>query len=154
MQTQKIYVKMNGVQGQVVDASNSANGRIAPSFSRGQKFQLQIGLFDGDGDTILDKTAVDAIAASWNACADSEFGQETPAITADSVTVDTDGYLVATFTGTNTSRLQNILTNKNKETLKCEICGFAQNETQPCFVVVFEILVFQRIGMSGIEAAE
>ncbi len=155
MQTQTIHIRLNGVQGQVVDSGNSTSGKVSPSFSRGQKFQLKIGLFDGPAASVkMTGDQLAALAATWGACADKSYGEDEAALEADTVTLDsTNGWLVASFSDTNGERMQEILEGKTKETLICELYGCAENETQPCFVCVFELLAFQRIGTAGIEPA-
>lgn len=150
MQKLYLYLRVNGgAQATLVNGSNSFVGNSLPSFARGQKVVLDIGLFLNEGDTAAEQADVAALADTWDFAADSEYAQATPAIQATSVTLDSTGHLNITLDSTNSSRMQEIKTG-SRTLLHGSVIGKATGSATPVFVAIFDFYVHEPVTTAGL----
>ncbi len=154
MQNIIIYLRAGDVAATVVDEYNQT-AKTTPSITRGMRANLCLRLIDAEGNPIpaqnLDYVGWDFVLANdWNTSTDPQIRVQT-GITVSSVTVGdkTFSQITIPLTETNTTQLVEALGSSASVKLGAELAGFESGESDPGFLIQFDVNVRNRRGTAG-----
>ena len=146
MQTITMYLRATSVKAALVDEWNQAVSAL-PALTRGLRAELVLKLLDANGERLpperLDYASWDfAVANDWDTATTPQLR------VAEGIEVDEDGIHIP-LTETNTEELVAALGKSEQMQFGCELAGFTAGETNPEFLIQFDILVRNRRADAG-----
>ncbi len=154
MQNIIIYLRAGDVAATVVDEYNQT-AKTTPTITRGMRANLCLRPIDSEGNPIpaenLDYVGWDFVLANdWNTSTDPQIRVQT-GFTVSSVTVGdkTFSQITIPLTETNTTQLVEALGSSASVKLGAELAGFESGESDPGFLIQFDVNVRNRRGTAG-----
>ena len=146
MQTITMYLRTASVKGTLVDEWNQAVNSL-PALTRGLRAELVLKLVDANGGPLPDEALS---YASWDfAVADDWDTSTAPQLrVTEGITVSGNEVHIP-LTETNTEELVAALGKSEQGTFGCELAGFTAGETNPEFLIQFDIIVRNRRADAG-----
>ena len=148
MQNVTVYLQLDGIKGERVDAEgNPLNSRM-PEITRGMDSVLELRLRDGSGTPWQELQTFEA----WEFYAGGDWDPATPVMLG--VTEDisaADDTVFIPLSNVNTAELADALGGAEKIALHAELLGFEGGKDAPALVVQFDITVRNRVALSGTE---
>jgi len=146
MQTVKMYLRATSVKATLVDEWNQTVSTL-PALTRGLRAELVLKLLDENGEAFpperLDYASWDfAVANDWDTAT-------TPQLRVSEGIEVVDGDIRIPLTETNTEELVAALGKSEQATFGCELAGFTAGETNPEFLIQFDIIVRNRRADAG-----
>ena len=141
MQTVTMYLRATSVKATLVDEWNQTVS-VLPALTRGLRAELVLKLLDENGERLgperLDYASWDfAVANDWDT-------ETTPQLRVSEGIEVVDGDIRIPLTETNTEELVAALGKSEQGTFGCELAGFTAGETNPEFLIQFDIIVRNR----------
>jgi len=154
MQNIITYLQVSDVVAQIVDPYNQAL-KSTPTMTRGMRANLCLRLLDSEGIPV----AIESLNyASWDFVLANDWNDETApqirvtsGVTIDSITIEDKTYsqINIPLTKLNTTELIAALSSANAITLGAELAGFESGETDPAFLIQFDVSISNRRGTAG-----
>ena len=146
MQNVTMYLRATSVKATLVDEWNQPVSTL-PALTRGLRAELVLKLLDENGERFaperLDYAAWDfAVANDWDT-------ETTPQLRVSEGIEVVDGDVRIPLTETNTEELVAALGKNEQATFGCELAGFTTGETNPEFLIQFDIIVRNRRADAG-----
>ena len=146
MQTVTMYLRATSVKATLVDEWNQTVS-VLPALTRGLRAELVLKLLDENGERLgperLDYASWDfAVANDWDT-------ETTPQLRVSEGIEVVDGDIHIPLTETNTEELVAALGKSEQGTFGCELAGFTAGETNPEFLIQFDIIVRNRRADAG-----
>ena len=146
MQTVTMYLRATSVKATLVDEWNQTVS-VLPALTRGLRAELVLKLLDENGERLgaerLDYASWDfAVANDWDT-------ETTPQLRVSEGIEVVDGDIRIPLTETNTEELVAALGKSEQATFGCELAGFTAGETNPEFLIQFDIIVRNRRADAG-----
>ena len=146
MQVITMYLRATSVKATLVDEWNQPVS-VLPALTRGLRAELVLKLLDENGERFgaerLDYAAWDfAVANDWDT-------ETTPQLRVCEGIEVVDGDIRIPLTETNTDELVTALGKNEQATFGCELAGFTTGETNPEFLIQFDIIVRNRRADAG-----
>ncbi len=146
MQIITMYLRATSVKATLVDEWNQTVS-VLPALTRGLRAELVLKLLDENGERFgaerLDYAAWDfAVANDWDT-------ETTPQLRVSEGIEVVDGDIHIPLTETNTEELVAALGKSEQGTFGCELAGFTAGETNPEFLIQFDIIVRNRRADAG-----
>ena len=146
MQTVTMYLRATSVKATLVDEWNQTVSTL-PALTRGLRAELVLKLLDENGERFgperLDYASWDfAVANDWDTAT-------TPQLRVSDGIEVVDGDIRIPLTETNTEELVAALGKSEQATFGCELAGFTAGETNPEFLIQFDIIVRNRRADAG-----
>ena len=146
MQTVTMYLRATSVKATLVDEWNQTVS-VLPALTRGLRAELVLKLLDENGERLgperLDYASWDfAVANDWDT-------ETTPQLRVSEGIEVVDGDIRIPLTETNTEELVAALGKSEQGTFGCELAGFTAGETNPEFLIQFDIIVRNRRADAG-----
>ena len=149
MQNMTIYLQLNGIKGECVDADGNIQRSKSAEITRGMNACLELRLRDSDGVPWEDLELYD----SWEFYAGNDWDPATPVLLAVTENITAAGdQVIIPVTATNTAELAAALGNSEKIALHAELLGFCSDMSAPALVIQFDITVRNRVALSGTES--
>ena len=148
MQNMTIYLQLEGIKGERVDAEGNLLRTKDAEITRGIDTLLEVRLRDGSGNPWQELELYEA----WEFYAGNDYDPETPVMlgVVQGITAQEDCVFIP-VNSTNTPGLAAALGKSEKIRLHAELLGFAGGRDAPALVVQFEITVRNRVALSGTE---
>ena len=144
-----IYLQLNGIKGECVDADGNIQRSKSAEITRGMNACLELRLRDSDGVPWEDLELYD----SWEFYAGNDWDPATPVLLAVTENITAAGdQVIIPVTATNTAELAAALGNSEKIALHAELLGFCSDMSAPALVIQFDITVRNRVALSGTES--
>lgn len=146
MQNMTIYLQLNGIKGDRVDAEGNILRSKSAEITRGMNARIELRLRDSSGNPCRYLELYD----SWEFYAGNDWDPATPVLLAvtENITAAEDRVIIP-VTRTNTAELAAALGNSEKIALHAELLGFRADSTAPALVIQFDITVRNRVALSG-----
>ena len=146
MQIITMYLRATSVKATLVDEWNQTVS-VLPALTRGLRAELVLKLLDENGERLgperLDYASWDfAVANDWDT-------ETTPQLRVSEGIEVVDGDIHIPLTETNTEELVAALGKSEQGTFGCELAGFTAGETNPEFLIQFDIIVRNRRADAG-----
>lgn len=146
MQIITMYLRATSVKATLVDEWNQTVS-VLPALTRGLRAKLVLKLLDENGEAFgaerLDYASWDfAVANDWDT-------ETTPQLRVSEGIEVVDGDIHIPLTETNTEELVAALGKSEQGTFGCELAGFTAGETNPEFLIQFDIIVRNRRADAG-----
>ena len=146
MQIITMYLRATSVKATLVDEWNQTVS-VLPALTRGLRAELVLKLLDENGERLgperLDYASWDfAVANDWDT-------ETTPQLRVSEGIEVVDGDIRIPLTETNTEELVAALGKSEQGTFGCELAGFTAGETNPEFLIQFDIIVRNRRADAG-----
>ncbi len=146
MQVITMYLRATSVKAALVDEWNQAVSSL-PALTRGLRAELVLKLLDENGQAFaperLDYASWDfAVANDWDTATKPQLR------VTEGISV-VDGAIRIPLTETNTEELVAALGKSEQMQFGCELAGFTEGETNPEFLIQFDILVRNRRADAG-----
>lgn len=148
MQNVTVYLQLEGIKGERIDAEGNLLRSRQPEITRGISSRLELKLRDGTGKPWENLELYD----SWEFYAGDDWNASTTVLLAvtDGISAAGESVLIP-LNNVNTAELAAALGEREKISLHAELLGFCANEDAPVLVVQFEITVRNRVALSGTE---
>ena len=148
MQNVTVYLQLEGIKGERIDAQGNLLDRKLPEITRGMDSTLELRLRDGSGRPRENLEQFEA----WEFYAGSDWDPATPVMlgVTENITASGDGVFIPLST-VNTAELAAALGGSEKISLHAELLGFEPGKEAPALVVQFDITVRNRVALSGTE---
>ncbi len=145
MQTITLYLRADSINAKLVDSFNQTVSSL-PAITRGMRALLILRLLDGDGNPLSGLENY----ASWDFVLAHDWNTSTtPQIhVAHGITASGNEVRIP-ITETNTNELIAALGNSASKTLGAELAGFDIGETDPGFLIQFDMQIRNRRGDAG-----
>ena len=146
MQNLSVYLQLEGIRGERIDAEgNPMRGKL-PEITRGMESTLELRLRDQEGKPWENLEQF----AAWEFYAGNDWDPNTPVMlaVAEGITAAGDKVTIP-LNNTNPPSLAALIGNSEKITLHGEILGFYQGQERPALVAQFEIAVRNRVALSS-----
>ena len=146
MQNMTIYLQLNGIKGDRVDAEGNILRSKSAEITRGMNARIELRLRDSSGNPCRYLELYD----SWEFYAGNDWDPATPVLLAvtENITAAEDRVIIP-VTRTNTAELAAALGSSEKIALHAELLGFRADSTAPALVIQFDITVRNRVALSG-----
>ena len=146
MQIITMYLRATSVKATLVDEWNQTVS-VLPALTRGLRAELVLKLLNENGEAFgaerLDYASWDfAVANDWDT-------ETTPQLRVSEGIEVVDGDIHIPLTETNTEELVAALGKSEQGTFGCELAGFTAGETNPEFLIQFDIIVRNRRADAG-----
>ena len=147
MQTITMYLRATSVKATLVDEWNQTVSTL-PALTRGLRAELVLKLLDANGGRI---PAERLAYAAWDFAVANDWDTATvPQLrVTEGIEVDLGGDIRIPLTETNTAELVTALGKTEQSTFGCELAGFTAGETNPEFLIQFDIVVRNRRADAG-----
>ena len=146
MQVITMYLRATSVKATLVDEWNQTVS-VLPALTRGLRAELVLKLLDENGVSFTQERLD---YASWDFAVANDWDTSTkPQLRVSEGIVVKDGEIHIPLTETNTEELIAALGKTEQATFGCELAGFTEGETNPEFLIQFDIIVRNRRADAG-----
>ena len=146
MQVITMYLRATSVKATLVDEWNQTVS-VLPALTRGLRAELVLKLLDENGVSFAQERLD---YASWDFAVANDWDTSTkPQLRVSEGIVVEDGEIHIPLTETNTEELIAALGKTEQATFGCELAGFTEGETNPEFLIQFDIIVRNRRADAG-----
>lgn len=146
MQTITMYLRASSVKATHVDEWNQTVS-VLPALTRGLRAELVLRLFDANGEAFPPEKLS---YASWDFAVANDWDTSTSPQLRVTEGISVSGSEVhIPLTETNTEELIAALGKNEQQTFGCELAGFTTGETNPEFLLQFDIVVRNRRAEAG-----
>lgn len=144
-----IYLQVNGIKGECVDADGNLMRSKSAEITRGMSACIELRLRDSSGVPYQALELYD----SWEFYAGNDWDPQTPVLLAVTENITAAGdQVILPVASANTAELAAALGSSEKIALHAELLGFRAGSTAPALVIQFEISVRNRVALSGTES--
>ena len=147
MQIITMYLRASSVKGTLVDEWNQTLSSL-PALTRGLRAELVLKLVDANGEALADEYLAQFVSWDFALADDWDTSTKPQLRVAEGITV-TGNEVHVPLTETNTEELIAALGTSESATFGCELAGFETGETNPGFLLQFDILVRNRRADAG-----